>query len=117
MRFKESPEQPSADSTEGCAGHGADPNKIMHASLQIGDTKVMASDGLGKGNPEFRGFSLAINARDKAEANRLFGTLSDGGQVSQPLVETFFSPAFGMVVDKFGVNWMVVVEQAAAKAA
>jgi PhnB protein len=116
MRFKESPEQPSADSKEAGCG-GADPNMIMHACLRIGDTAVMASDGWGKGNPEFKGFSLAINARDEAEARRLFGALSEGGQVTQPLMKTFFSPAFGMVQDKFGMGWMVVVEQAAVKAA
>jgi PhnB protein len=116
MRFKESPEQPSADSNEAGCG-GADPDKIMHACLRIGDTAIMASDGWAKGNPEFKGFSLALNARDEAEANRLFGALSEGGQVTQPLIKTFFSPAFGMVQDKFGMGWMVVVEQAAAKAA
>ena len=61
---------------------------------------------------EFKGFSLSISAR--ADARRLFAALSDGGQVHQPLIKTFFSPAFGMVQDKFGMGWMVVVEQAAA---
>ena len=64
-----------------------------------------------EGNPEFKGFSLSLNAKDEAEARRLFAALSDGGQVHQPLIKTFFSPAFGMVADKFGMGWMVVVEQ------
>jgi PhnB protein len=71
----------------------------------------MASDGMAQGKPEFKGFSLTINAKDKAEADRLFGALSDGGQVQLPLTKTFFSPRFGMVADKFGVGWMVLVEQ------
>jgi PhnB protein len=104
MRFKDSPEKPSAD----CAP--SDPNKVMHSCLRIGDTAVMASDGMSQGNPEFKGFSLALNATDEAEARKLFGALSEGGQVHQPLIKTFFSPSFGIVADKFGISWMVVVE-------
>jgi PhnB protein len=111
MRFSESPEKPSADCVP------ADQNKVMHSCIRIGDTAVMASDGMAQGNPEFKGFSLAISARDESEAKRLFGALSEGGQVHQPLIKTFFSPSFGMVADKFGVGWMVIVEQQAAKAA
>ena len=60
--------------------------------------------------PEFKGFSLSLNAKDEAEAERLFNALADGGQVQQPLIKTFFSPSFGMVADKFGVGWMVIVD-------
>ena len=73
----------------------------------------MASDGYAKGQPKFEGFSLSISAKDNAEAERLFKALSDGGKVTQPLIETFFSSRFGMLADRFGVNWMVVVDQAA----
>jgi PhnB protein len=94
------------------------PNSIMHSCFKIGDTAIMASDGCGDGTAaEFKGFSLSVSAKDEADARRLFGALSDGGQVHQPLIKTFFSPAFGMVQDKFGMGWMVVVEQAAVKAA
>ena len=93
------------------------PNKIMHSCFKIGDTAIMASDGCCEGTTEFKGFSLSISAKDEADARRLFAALSEGGQVHQPLIKTFFSPAFGMVQDKFGMGWMVVVEQAAAKAA
>jgi PhnB protein len=103
MRFKEAP------GDQKCSPGSED--KIMHSSLRIGDTCVMASDGMTASAPEFKGFSLTINAKDKAEATRLFGALSDGGQVRQPLVETFFSPCFGMVADKFGVGWMVIVDR------
>jgi PhnB protein len=107
MRFKDSPEHVSAN--EGCAPPAGTENKIMHSSLRIGDTVIMASDGECKGKPSFHGISLSLNAANEAEANRLFNALSDGGQVQMPLTKTFFSPAFGMVADKFGVSWMVVV--------
>jgi PhnB protein len=111
MRFKESPEKPPANCMP------TSDEKIMHASLRIGDTTVMASDGMANGKPEFKGFSLTLNAKDETEADRLFNALAQGGQVQMPLGKTFFSPRFGMVADKFGVSWMVIVEQAEAKAA
>ena len=54
--------------------------------------------------------ALSLNAKDEADADRMFNALSDGGQVQMPLGKTFFSPRFGMVADKFGVGWMVIVE-------
>jgi PhnB protein len=102
MRFKESP--------DGMPGHGS-PDKIMHAFFTVGGTGIMASDGYAKGNPEFKGFALSITAKNAAEADRLFGELSDGGNVTQPLTQTFFSPRFGMVNDRFGLSWMVIVDQ------
>jgi PhnB protein len=109
MRFKDAP-----------ADHRCSPgteNNIMHSCLRIGDTAVMASDGMAQGNPEFKGFSLTISAKNEAEADRLFAALAEGGQVHMPLGKTFFSPRFGVLADKFGVGWMVVVEQPAQKAA
>ena len=85
-------------------------NTVMHASLKIGESRVMASDGRNTGNPEFKGFALSVNAKDEADADRLFNSLSAGGKVMMPLGKTFFSPRFGMATDKFGVNWMVIVE-------
>jgi PhnB protein len=106
MRFKDNPEP----GQQGCAGGAPPPgDKVMHASFRIGDTTVLASDGLCQGQPSFQGFSLALTARNEAEADRLFGALGDGGQVQMPLAKTFFSPRFGMVVDRFGVSWMIVV--------
>ena len=84
-------------------------NKVMHASFRIGDTTVMASDGRCEGKPSFQGFSLSLTAPNEAEAERLFAALADGGQVQMPLTKTFFSPRFGMVADRFGVSWMVIV--------
>jgi PhnB protein len=114
MRFSETPDP----CPEGMLPPGAE-NKVMHASFRIGSTRVMASDGYCKGAPKFEGFSLALQTKTKAEAERLFNALADGGKVEMPLGETFFSPSFGMVADKFGVHWMVVTmtEAEAAKAA
>ena len=84
-------------------------NKVMHGSIKVGDAKVLMSDGNCEGKPAFQGFSLTIETRTEAEADKLFGALSAGGQVQMPLTKTFFSPKFGMCADKFGVGWMVLV--------
>jgi PhnB protein len=91
----------------------------MHSSFKVGDTVLMASDGMCSGEPktEFKGISLTLNPKTEAECERLFGALADGGQVFQPLIKTFFSPKFGVVTDKFGLNWMVLVEQEMASKA
>ena len=102
MRWKDSPDKSM------CTPGNAD--KVMHSSLKIGDTSVMASDGRNTGNPDFKGFALSLNAKSEADADRMFNALADGGQVAMPLSKTFFSPRFGMVADKFGVHWMVIVE-------
>ena len=104
MRFKDSPEphQP------GMVPPGAE-DKVMHASVRIGETTVMASDGRCLGQPSFQGFSLSLTVADDAEAERRFAALSNGGEVRMPLTKTFFSSRFGMVADRFGVSWMVIV--------
>jgi PhnB protein len=104
MRIKESPEPPQP----GMLPPGSD-DKVMHAAFGIGDTTLMASDGRCQGKPNFQGFSLSLNAKDAAEAERLFAALGKGGQVHMPLTKTFFSPRFGMVADRFGVGWMIIV--------
>jgi len=104
MRFKESPEPPPPDKVP--PGHE---NKIMHASFRVGSTVVMASDGRSSGKPDFQGFSLALTVATEAEADRAFGALADGGQVTMPLEKTFWSPRFGMLEDRFGVGWMIMV--------
>jgi PhnB protein len=83
--------------------------KIMHAAFRVGETTLMGSDGMCSGQPGFKGFSLSVSAADEAEAKRVYSALSEGGQQQMPLTKTFFSPAFGMLVDKFGVSWMVLV--------
>jgi PhnB protein len=104
MRFSESPEP----CPEGMVPPGSE-NKIMHASMRVGGATVMASDGHCAGKPSFQGFALSLDAKDENEAKRLFDALADGGQVQAPLSKTFFAKAFGMVADKFGVAWMVIV--------
>ena len=104
MRFKDSPEP----AQPGMCPPGSE-NKVMHASFRIGDTTVMASDGRCTGQPSFKGFSLALAASSDAQAEKLFGALADGGQVQMPLTKTFFSSRFGMVADRFGVSWMIIV--------
>jgi PhnB protein len=69
----------------------------------------MASDGHCQGKPSFQGFSLSVTAANDGEAERLFAALGDRGQVQMPLTKTFFSSRFGMVADRFGVSWMVIV--------
>jgi PhnB protein len=105
MRYKDSPEPPK----EGCTPPNS-ADKVMHSSFRVGETVVMASDGMCSGKPDFKGFALSLSPKTDAEAQKLFSGLSDGGQVMQPLVKTFFSSNFGMVADKFGVMWMVVVQ-------
>jgi PhnB protein len=104
MRFKDSPEPPQP----GMVPPGAE-SKVMHASFRIGDSMVLASDGRCQGHPAFQGFSLSLTVANEAEAERLFAALADRGQVQTPLTKTFFSPRFGMVADRFGVQWMVYV--------
>ena len=108
MRFKESPDREMV--TPGTE------DKVMHCSFQVGDAMVMASDGRCEGRPAFQGFALSIAVPTEAEAERRFAALADGGQVQMPLGKTFFSPRFGMVADRFGVGWMVIVTPPAATA-
>jgi PhnB protein len=84
-------------------------DKVMHASFQIGETVVLASDGRCEGQTDFSGFGLLLNAPTEVEAEQLFSALANGGCVQQPLAKTFFSPRFGMVTDRFGILWMVMV--------
>jgi PhnB protein len=104
MRNSDSPDKPPP----GMLPPGSE-NKVLHMSLRIGDTTVLASDGHCSGKPVFEGFSLSLTVRDDAEAHRAFAALSDGGQVRMPLTKTFFSASFGMLADRFGVGWMVYV--------
>ena len=84
--------------------------KIMNAAFRIGDTQLMADDGMGGNEAEFKGMTLAIEVADDAEAKRVFTALGAGGKVTMPLMKTFWSSSFGMLTDKFGVPWMVNVE-------
>ena len=106
MRFKECPETPK----EGMVPPGSE-DKVMHASFRIGETEILASDGNCRGKTSFDGFSLTINVANDAEAKKTFDAMVDGGQVVMPLGKTFFASQFGMLVDRFGVHWMVIAGQ------
>lgn len=105
MRYKDNPETPPPGMMPPGSG-----NKIMHCAFRIAGSLIMASDGNCAGTPSFGGFSLSMPAHDKTEAELLFKGLGEGGNVQMPLEETFFSPCFGIVADRFGVSWMVIVE-------
>ena len=102
MRYKDNPDPKYNPPNSG--------EKVMHSCFRIGDTQIMASDGNCGGKASFQGFSLTINAADAAEATQRFDALAEGGKVQMPLAETFFAKTFGMVADRFGVNWMVIAE-------
>jgi PhnB protein len=104
MRFKEAPDQPPPGMVPDNWG-----DKIMHVSLKIGDAVLMASDGCASSEKNFQGFSLSLTAANEAEADRKFAALCKSGQVTMPLGKTFFAQRFGMLVDRFGVSWMVIV--------
>jgi PhnB protein len=99
MRFGESPDK-------SMLSPGSE-KKVMHSSVKIGDSVVMATDGRNTGKANFTGISLSITANNDADAKRYFEALSAGGQVQLPLTKTFFASSFGMLADKFGVSWMV----------
>jgi PhnB protein len=103
MRFKDAPQDQQCNLSPGSE------NKVMHTCLRIGETEIMASDGRNRGQTDFKGFSLSLQAGSEAEATKVFNALADGGQVSMPLAKTFFAKSFGMVDDRFGVHWMVIV--------
>jgi PhnB protein len=104
MRYKDSPEQ----AAPGMVPPGTE-NKVMHASLRVGDSMVLASDCHSAGKPNFQGFSLSLTVPNDAEAAKRFAALADGGTVQMPLTKTFFASSFGVVADRFGVSWMVYV--------
>jgi PhnB protein len=86
-------------------------DKIMHARLDVGDQILMGADspkGMFNGN---HGFSVAIGVTDPTEAERIWAGLSEGATVHMPLGKTFWAEAFGMLVDRFGIPWMVNCEQ------
>jgi PhnB protein len=100
MHFKDAP----AD----MQGNMPHKDKVMHSSFRIGDSQIMATDGECSGKSQFSGITLTISATSNGEAEKLFNALAQGGKVNMPLSETFFAHRFGMVADKFGVNWMVI---------
>ncbi len=83
---------------------------IIHAALKVGDDLLMASDDPTTTNPGPKeGIMVSVSPADASEAKRVFDALADGGEVREELMQTFFSPAFGMCVDRFGIPWMISV--------
>lgn len=103
MRFSETPEP----LPQGMLQPGFE-NKVMHAEFSLGNVRIMASDGCND-TEHFSGFRLALNAPTEAETHRIFNALAEGGTIDMPLMETFWSPLYGQVTDKFGVGWMVML--------
>jgi len=103
MRFSESPDAVPPGMLQ--AGFE---NKVMHASFNVGKMTLMASDGCDD-KSKFDGFRLALTVANAADCDQAFNALSAGGKVDMPLAQTFWSPRYGMVTDKFGVAWMVMV--------
>jgi len=111
---------------EGMMTHGESPmakqvspewrNKIMHARMTVGSTVLMGSDAPPDHYQVPQGFSLSVGVKDVAEGERIFKELEQGGKVQMPLQKTFWAASFGMVVDRFGIPWMVNCEQAGAAA-
>jgi len=106
MRYRESPDP----HPPGMVPPGFE-DKVMHMTLKIGDRTVMAADDC-TGHPAFQGFSLSLVSQTEAEAGKLFAALAVGGTVKIPLTRTFFAPKFGMLTDRFGMGWMVMVGDA-----
>ncbi|MDB6068562.1 MAG: phnB, partial [Pedosphaera sp.] len=103
MHYKDSPEP----MPPGMLAPGFE-NKVMHATFHIGPNILMASDGCDESG-KFDGFKLSYAVETQAEAERAFNALAAGGKVEMPLTKTFWSPSFGMLVDRFGVSWMVSI--------
>jgi PhnB protein len=106
MRYKEAPPDPQNQPRPGLE------EKIMHANVRMGTTDWMASDGhCDPAAGSMNGFSLSLTADDTASAEKYFTALADGGQVMMPFQPTFWSKGFGMVVDRFGLMWMVTLPE------
>jgi PhnB protein len=92
-------------------------SKILHARLRLGDQVLMASDAPPGSFEKQQGFSINIGVNEPSEAERIFRALAENGKVTMPIAETFWAVRFGMLVDRFGIPWMINCEKAAEKAA
>ena len=88
-------------------------DKVMHGVLRIGDNIIMAADNVHDGHSVTVGnnISLAVGVDNAADAESMFAKMSEGGTVTMPLQETFWAERFGMLTDKFGINWMFNCEK------
>jgi PhnB protein len=86
-------------------------NLVLHATLTIGDAVLMASDVTPDRFQPMRSAYISLSVDSDAEAERIFGALSKGGEVFMPMGETFFASRFAMMRDRFGISWMVIHEK------
>ena len=105
MRFDEAPEPPPP----GMLPAGFD-KKVMHAEFKIGDTTLFASDGMSPEQQTFSGISLTLALNDEAEVARYYAALGQGGKAQMPPAKTFFALSFGTLVDRFGVEWLLIAQ-------
>jgi PhnB protein len=87
--------------------------KIMHATLLVGEHVLMGCDVMPGRFEEPKGFSVTLGLNDLAEAERIFNALAKNGKVSMPVQKTFWAAGFGMLLDQFGIPWMINCAQAA----
>ncbi|WP_269505494.1 VOC family protein [Burkholderia sp. IMCC1007] len=106
MHFKDAPPNPDYPMSPEMG------DKVMHASFTIGESMIMCSDGdcNQPGSGAHAGYSLSLNPATVDEGRKLFDALADGGEVTMPFGKTFWALGFGMAKDRFGVHWMVNVE-------
>jgi PhnB protein len=84
--------------------------KVIHAQIQIGETKLMGADASPQHFKEAHGIAITLEADTPEDAVRMFGALADGGSVQMPMEKTFFAKKFGALRDRFGIPWMVICE-------
>lgn len=87
--------------------------KVMHASLVLGEGSIMGVDAPPNNYEKPQGFSITIDTDRPAEAERMFAALADGGKIHMSMQQTFFAAKFGMVRDRFSIPWIVICEKAA----
>jgi PhnB protein len=100
-------ESPIADQVPAAWG-----KRIMHARLHVGDSVLMASDSPPEHYQKPQGFAVSLQVKQPAEAERVFRELAEGGTIQMPIQQTFWAVRFGMLVDRFGIPWMINCEQA-----
>jgi PhnB protein len=87
--------------------------KVLHATLELGNETIMGGDAPPGRYSKPQGFSVSLAMQDPAEAERIFAALVQGGKVVMPIQQTFWSPRFGMLVDRFAIPWMINCQDAA----
>lgn len=85
-------------------------SRIMHINLKVGEQSIIGADSPPDRYEAPKGMNVAVHVKDKSEGERIFKLLSEGGKVNMPFEQTFWSPGFGMCVDRFGIPWMVNTE-------